>query len=169
VEEHKNTRGFLRVFARFLKEYPEAKLEIISDGPTEDCVLYAKELGIDNSLIINTFKPAEFVAERMAAAHVLMLFSNFENLPCVIMEALSCGLPVISTNVGGIAEHIDPAKGILIDPGDENALLKALMDVAGAKLIFDAGALRKYAIGHFSMEAVGKELDEIYRLALSQA
>lgn len=169
VEEHKNTRGFLRVFARFREAFPDSVLEIISDGPSEDCLAYARELKIGNSLIINTFKPAEFVAERMAASHVLLLFSHVENLPCVIMEALSCGVPVISSRVGGIGEHIDSSKGILVEPGDETALLMALKEIASGSRTFNARELRRYAIDNFSMEAVGNQLDEIYRLALNQA
>jgi glycosyltransferase involved in cell wall biosynthesis len=165
VQEHKNTRGFLRVFERFLIDFPNAVLEIISDGPTEACLDYARELGIIDSIVVNTYKPAEFVAERMASAHVLLLFSNFENLPCVIMEALSCGLPIISTNVGGIGEFVDDSKGILIEPGNENALLLALNEMASRNRTFHLPGLRKYAVENFSMEAIAKDLEEIYRLA----
>ena len=50
----------------------------------------------------------------MQQAHSFVLNSNIENAPCVISEALCCGLPVIATRVGGVPEMVDKFNGILV-------------------------------------------------------
>jgi glycosyltransferase involved in cell wall biosynthesis len=63
------------------------------------------------------------VAAYMQAADVLLYAARSDNSPCVIPEALACGLPVIATDVGGIGELIDDGRtGFLVPAGDAGAL-----------------------------------------------
>ncbi|OFY84476.1 MAG: hypothetical protein A3F72_13795 [Bacteroidetes bacterium RIFCSPLOWO2_12_FULL_35_15] len=59
---------------------------------------------------------------------VIVLASYSEGMPTVIIEAMACGLAVLSTNVGVIDELVDDGNGILIIPGDSDILKKALSD-----------------------------------------
>jgi glycosyltransferase involved in cell wall biosynthesis len=99
----------------------------------------------------------------MESSHALVLFSNYENLPCVIVEALACGLPVISTRVGGISEHINAERGILIERGDEAGLQDAFEYMASHIHSYDKSALRTYALERFSNEAVAAAFMELYK------
>jgi glycosyltransferase involved in cell wall biosynthesis len=45
--------------------------------------------------------------QKCKKADAFILFSRHENFPCVVIEALCCGLPVVASNVGGIAEAVD--------------------------------------------------------------
>ena len=92
-----------------------------------------------------------------------MLFSNYENLPVVIIESLACGLPVISTSVGGVPDHITEDFGILIPPKDENALCSAMENMMDNWMKHDSEKMRRYAVENFSYEAVGEKFNEIYR------
>jgi glycosyltransferase involved in cell wall biosynthesis len=69
------------------------------------------------------------VAAILQFADALVLSSRFENLPCVLLEALATGTPMIATNVGGVAEIIHKGNGILVPSEDENALLAAMTDI----------------------------------------
>jgi glycosyltransferase involved in cell wall biosynthesis len=139
-------------------------LALGGDGPIEHWIQQASSLGI-RSDSIDFFGEIswEEVARKMESSHALLLFSNYENLPCVIVEALACGLPVISTRVGGISEHINPERGILVDRGDEDALAKAIDSMSSNIDQYDKEALRKYAVERFSNEAVATAFVGLYK------
>ena len=102
------------------------------------------------------------VAEEVRSASVFVSFSNFENQPCSILEALCCGVPVISTNVGGISEIIDSENGILIEPRNESQLLKALEDIIDQYHKFDREKISDDAKKKFSFDTVGRQLYSLY-------
>jgi glycosyltransferase involved in cell wall biosynthesis len=79
------------------------------------------------------------------------------------VEALACGLPVISTRVGGISEHITPERGMLVERGDEDALESAIDTIASTIHQYDQAALRQYALERFSNEAVAMAFVGLYR------
>jgi glycosyltransferase involved in cell wall biosynthesis len=104
----------------------------------------------------------EEIASFLHTCKALVLFSNFENFPCVIPEAWMSGVPVIATRVNGIPEFANESNGILVERGNEAQLAEAMRAILDGKT-FDASALRTYALTHFSYEAVGKQLDEVYK------
>ena len=107
----------------------------------------------------------------MKDADGFFMFSNYENLPCVIAEALACGLPVLSSDVGGISEHINDSNGLLVQAGDEEALLSAFNSLLNnlKEKKYKPEDLRDYAIKHFSYMEVSKKFHEIYTAVLNHA
>jgi glycosyltransferase involved in cell wall biosynthesis len=85
-----------------------------------------RQLPTDQVKVLDAI-PYEEVAKWMQAAQALLMFSKWENQPCVILEALSVGLPVISSAVGGIQEELNPSNGILVD-SENVAQLAAAME-----------------------------------------
>jgi glycosyltransferase involved in cell wall biosynthesis len=75
----------------------------------------------------------EQVSEKMNAANCFVLFSDYENQPCVILESLASGIPVIATKVGGIPELLNEKRGVLIEKNDSYALLEAMKNVLQKK------------------------------------
>ena len=170
-DEHKNISGILRVIAHLQKERTDFNVLIAGDGDLTPHIAYAKELNIINPVI--SFKGNQTsiqVAELMRNSDAFILFSNYENLPCVMVEALASGLPVVSSRVGGIPEHINDNNGILVDARDETALLNALKqmldNLSNGK--YNKAALNKYAVEHFSYENVSKRFHDIYSLILNK-
>ena len=68
------------------------------------------------------------LADWMNAADFLCLPSHSEGLPNVLLEAFSCGLPVVASAVGGIPEIVNENNGRLVPPGDSAALAKAITE-----------------------------------------
>jgi glycosyltransferase involved in cell wall biosynthesis len=169
IEAHKNISGILRVWKTISDSHPGVHLTLGGDGPIEYWKQYSEKLGIRSDSIDFFGETSwEGIASKMESSHALLLFSNYENLPCVIVEALASGLPVISTRVGGISEHITTERGTLIERGDETAFTKAILNMAEGIHQYDKTALRQYAIERFSNQAVAASFLELYKLAIHQ-
>ena len=110
------------------------------------------------------------VVRQMQSHDVLVLNSRRENFPCVIPEAWACGLPVMSTDVGGIREHLPKGlseRGFLLDAeADSEAWHDAFHEMKSTQ--WDAQTIRSYATTHFSMDAVGDAYLMVYHKALER-
>jgi glycosyltransferase involved in cell wall biosynthesis len=95
------------------------------------------------------------------------MFSRIENLPCAILEALSCGLPVISSNVGGISEWINESNGMLVPSEDEDALLKAMKFLSDHYENYRRDDLHRFAEENFSPQVIAGNFRDIYCQALN--
>ena len=169
VDAHKNISGILRVWKKISDAYPKAHLTIGGDGPFQMWEKESQQLGIAPSRIAWFGEvPWEDVAAKMQSSHALILFSNYENLPCVIVEAMACGLGIISSRVGGISEHITTERGILVEPANESQLYSAISSVCENPHQFNRAEQRNYAVNHFSQQAIAQQFDRIYREAIAQ-
>ncbi len=168
-EEAKNLSGLLRTFQKLIQTNTNFELRIIGFGAAANQLKeLAQELGLLNSHVFFLGKKeTEEVAAYMRHSDVFVLFSNYENLPCVLIEALASGLPVIATNVGGVAEMIGKEQGILIPARDEKALLEALQFMSAHHQDFPKTTLRKYAESKFSYAAVGQQFADLYETVLN--
>ncbi len=162
----KNPRGIVHAFSLFAKENPLSKLIMVGEN-FEPVATYANELKIPSENVEFTgLLSYPEVAAKMQTADACILFSRFENLPCVIIEALCCGLPVISTDVGGISELINETNGILIKSDDENALLDSMQKLYSFNSNIDRENISAEAISKYNYETVGKEICEVYEKIL---
>jgi len=159
----KNVEGILKAFKLLLERNSDAELVMVGD--TNDFFhQYAAEQGLPPDKIF--FKGEvlyQNVAEEMQQADCFVLFSNIENSPCVIGEALCCGLPVIATNVGGVPELVDQSNSKLIEAKNEEALAGAMQQMINNYRNYDREKIAGKAKNKFSYEVIGKKLDEIYR------
>ncbi|MDX2174656.1 MAG: glycosyltransferase [Bacteroidota bacterium] len=124
----------------------------------------AKELSITNIDFVG-HKTQIQIAELMQQAHALILFSNYENMPVVILEALACGLPIFASNVGQLPYFISDDFGILVDVGNEEQLTKHLQLFLEGKLKFDANKMNIFISEHATHEIVGRQLADEYLIS----
>jgi glycosyltransferase involved in cell wall biosynthesis len=101
----------------------EAGLVVVGDGPERARLAdLSTRLGMDERVRFVGQKSNEESLSIMAACHLFILNSTYEGLPHVVLEAMSLGLPVVATAVGGTPELIkDGENGLLIDPAKDNA------------------------------------------------
>ena len=117
--------------------------EIIGEGPLENELrAQIDQLNLQDRVALSGAKPQREVRQRLAAASVFVLPSvvdaegGMDNLPTVIMEAMATGLPVISTDVGGIPEMVvQNETGFLVQAGDAVALACAIEKVIDDRLL----------------------------------
>jgi len=168
IDEHKNVTGILRAWKRAIEKNPAMQLTIGGDGPWEFFQKEAQRLQIpSNSITFFGEKKWAEIADLMQQSHCLILFSNYENLPCVIVESLASGVSVISTDVGGIAEHINLERGILVHKQAEKQLAEAILQYAQDYRDIDRSTLRNYAEQHFSKQTIARAFDAVYNSALN--
>jgi glycosyltransferase involved in cell wall biosynthesis len=170
-DKQKNISGILRTLKMLSEIRTDWTCGMIGEGiHLEKLVRYAGELGLDDKLVhFYGLKENEELADLMSGAGFQVLFSRFENLPVVILESYACGVPVLSTDVGGIKEHMNPDLGVLIDSEDENALLEKLIFLLDHYMKYDKKTIREYAENHFSREVIGKQLFEVYTRCLKRS
>ncbi|MFT3679127.1 MAG: glycosyltransferase family 4 protein [Ferruginibacter sp.] len=106
--------------------------------------------------------PYAVVAELMQESSALLLFSRFENLPCVIIEALCTGLPVISTAAGGIPEIINDTNGILVENENIEELANAMQQLINNYNHYDRKQIAAASNAKFSYDVVGKQYGDVY-------
>jgi glycosyltransferase involved in cell wall biosynthesis len=163
-DEQKNVSGLLRAVHEASLQIPNIEVLIVGDGADrEKLEALANVLGLLNRNVFfkGSKTPAE-LAELMRTSNACVLFSNYENQPCVLIEALASGLPVIATHVGGIPEYITEERGILVEPQDEKELAQAIVSLLSEEIKFDKQQLRKFAEENFSYARAGQMLHDIY-------
>jgi glycosyltransferase involved in cell wall biosynthesis len=160
----KNTNSLLSAIEKVFAESDlEWKLTLI--GPYNQQILEQVEnsatLGVHTTITGNI--PYIEVAKHLRQANLMVLFSRYENLPCVILEALCAGIPVISTNVGGISEVVNKINGLLIENEDMHALQNALQFMLNNFASYNNNDISKDAINMYSYEAIGKKFQNAYK------
>lgn len=160
---NKNIEGLLRVIHELSKQRNDFELHI-AGTPPEEITQWAQTNGLLNRTVFFIgLIPYQEIAENLRKSDALIMFSRFENLPCIILEALCSGLPVVTTNVGGIAEVINDTNGLLVENENEVQLLNAVNLLLDSFEKFDRKQIAVDAASKFSYETVGKEFDLIYQ------
>nr|WP_294906026.1 glycosyltransferase [uncultured Lacibacter sp.] len=157
----KNVQGILKALS--LLKAMTTGWEIVFVGPAvKENVQLAIELGLADHVTWLGALPYNKVAEAMRSSDALVHFSQYENLPCVVNEALCCGLPVFSSNVGGIAELVNFSNGELVGPGNVKALADVLYAYLQKPLLYNKTEIAAKAATMFSKKMIGKELQDWY-------
>ncbi len=167
----KNVAGILRASAVLWHARQDFRLVIVGEGKDRPGLeKLSKDLSLDNGCIhFEGQKEETELAVIMRQANCFLLFSDSENLPCVISEAQACGLPVIATRVGGIPEQVGPGKGLLVEPGDEAGLTRAMTAMIEGSVPFDREEIHRFAVERYGFSAVGESIVNLYRQALDKA
>jgi glycosyltransferase involved in cell wall biosynthesis len=155
----KNVEGIID--ALLMVQLKRTDWEMVMVGDASD-VLKQRARALGNKISWTGSISYEEVACQMQEADVLIHFSKYENLPCVINEALCCGLPVISSRVGGIDELINETNGYLVDSNNIPDLAKAILSFLDKPQYFNKTEISTKAKEQFSYEVVGKEIMNIY-------
>lgn len=107
--------------------------------------------------------PRPTLVRLMQMADAFVLSSTTENCPCVLIEALACGLPVVTTDVGGAREVVPKEMGLFVRPEDPDALANAVDQLLDTRDAYDPRPLAAYAHARFGLEVIGRQFDEQYR------
>ena len=118
-----NVACILRAFARIQQRFPEAKLTIAGGGRQRPYLeTLARDLNLQNVEFRGLIAPVK-MGELYDEAHIFLNSSNIDNMPGSILDSFACGLPVVSTNAGGIPWIITHGRtGMLVPKNDDEAM-----------------------------------------------
>ena len=128
LDTFKGIFELINAFYKIQHDNKNVKLMIVGTGPKEheikDKVI---KMNLKNSITFTGNLKPEEIPDYYPAADIFALPSHTEGLPLVVLEAMSCGLPIIASNVGGIPEVVNEGKnGFLISPKNEEILTEKL-------------------------------------------
>jgi glycosyltransferase involved in cell wall biosynthesis len=123
----------LEAFAQVRQVHPGARLTVAGSGPERAAlVARAQQLGLGESVHFAGRIANADIAALYAGADLMLNPSTVDNMPISILEALASGVPVVSTNAGGIPDMVvDGESALLVPIGDSGAMAAAAMQVLG--------------------------------------
>lgn len=165
----KNHAVFLAAAARVAAKFPEAEFVLAGDGPLRpELEAQAVQLGLGESV--------KFLGDRrdvpaiLASLDISVLPSASESLSNVILESMAAGVPVVATRVGGNPELVNERTGLLVAPGDAEALAEGIErllrdDSVRAQMSRDC---RLFARTNFTSKQMRVRHEELYRELLQK-
>jgi glycosyltransferase involved in cell wall biosynthesis len=157
---------------KVIKRFRNAKFVISGKGLSnelEKLRAHAQKLGVKDHIIFTGYFPDSKLPRLYNAADVFAFSTFYENLPFAVLEALSSGLPVVTTNVGGIPEMIESGKnGFLVQPFNPKELADRILyflehPAAASEM---ALAARKTIEDRFDWRLIVKKVLRVYDEAL---
>jgi glycosyltransferase involved in cell wall biosynthesis len=123
----------LRAFARFTVRFPDAYYVILGKGTNRWAAL-AAELGVANRVVTCEGLHGDDLVASYQQADIFFSPSIWETMPLVVLEAMAAGCPQVVTNVSGSQDLVATGEnGIVVEPGDIDAMAKALYELASSE------------------------------------
>jgi colanic acid/amylovoran biosynthesis glycosyltransferase len=153
----------LEAAARLVARGVPFQLWLAGEGPERTAIeRRIGELGLgDRVRLLGTVPHSELLGMyRDGRADCVVLSSHYEGLSVALVEAMAYGVPVIAPRVGGLPELLEDGAGVLVPPGDADALAEALARVLGSATLRAelACAGRRRVEAEFEVHAIAREL-----------
>lgn len=166
----------IRAFAEAARDRPEARLEMIGDGPLlHEAERLVADLGLTGRVILAGRRPHDEVRERLAATAVFLQHSvtgadgDTEGLPTSIQEAMAAGMATVSTRHAGIPEAVTEGEtGLLVDEHDEAGFARAIGDCLAdpARVAAMGAQAREVAVARFDNRRLKTRVEAEIRRAV---
>jgi glycosyltransferase involved in cell wall biosynthesis len=162
----------LRAFATVARTYPDARMTVAGSGPRlADLQRLAAELGVAAAVRFTGSLDNDEVATLYREADLLLNPSTVDNMPISLLEAMASGVPIVSTDVGGIPHLVEDRRtALLVPPRDPDGMAAAALMLLGDPAT--TARLRHAGIehaAHFTWAAVRPALFAVYARALGVA
>jgi len=163
---HKNIEGLIEAFAIFKEKYDRWNTYLVIAGKRysgyQDYVKKAENLGMIDYLIFTGFIPDKHLKSIYSEAEVLLFVSFYEGFGIPILEALECGLPVITSNISSMPEVAGDA-ALLVDPHNIQEIAEKMNNITNSEILrkqlIESGFER---VKQFSWERTARETLKVY-------
>ncbi|MCK4521239.1 MAG: glycosyltransferase family 4 protein [Nanoarchaeota archaeon] len=164
LSKEKGIKHLIKACSRYPFDY---KLLIVGSGPEKkDIASLVKRLKIQDKVEIKDFIDHNKMPGVYSSADVLIVPSTKEPFGFVTLEALSCGVPVIASNIGGMRDIINDDIGMKVKPKNKIDLVNALIKIKDDK--FRKGLTRncrKYVLENYDWKKIAEKYLKIYKLS----
>jgi glycosyltransferase involved in cell wall biosynthesis len=123
---------------------------------------FAEDLGILEHIVYQDIVKREDMPALYNSADVFVLTSIAEGLPVSVLEALACGIPVVSTRCGGVEDIIDDENGVLVPIRDHEGIARHVVGIYEGALVFSRNRIREKIVKQMGREAFGKRIKDLY-------
>ena len=151
-----------------IRRFKNAKFLISGKGQSDEMhklIAHAEKIGVKDSVIFTGYYPDKKLPKLYQAADVFAFSTFYEHHPFAVLEALSTGLPVVTTSVGGIPETIESGKnGFLVEPFNPKQFADKILYLLGHPIeASEMGLLaRKTILERFDWRIVVKDVLRVY-------
>jgi len=170
LSPEKNPDGLLQAWAPVVRAFPNARLAYIGEGPSAAALGNAvKSAKMSESVILAG--QSDVTHDWYRASDLYVLPSHIEGLSNSLLEAMSCGLPVVSTKVSGSVDIFAAADiGEIVAVGDTPALATAVMHLLenGEQRRTCGDHARNYAVQQYSIDSVAARVVDMYASLCSE-
>ena len=163
-QHRKGLDYLLRALGLLREKRSDFHLHVIGEGPLREYYEnLVRVLGLEDFVTFYGRLPTEQSAALLRKSHLFVLPSLFENFSVATAEAMATGTPVLATRCGGPEEFVTGDVGLLVPPGDAEALYKGLDYMLDHLERFSPDQISRYVTERFSPERVGAQLHTIYQ------
>ena len=156
----KDHKSMIEAFDIFHKSHTDYKLIIVGEGELRNQLeKQIQELNLQDSVLLYGKREQKYIAELMNLSELFFLSSTTEGSPKVIYEAMACGLPILSTNVGDVKENTTNETSVIVDV-DVHEMAKGLSEIID-HITFDRIFISE-DVKKKSWKYVSQKLDRIY-------
>ena len=135
---HKNLEGLIKAFAIYKEKYDTRNSSLVLTGKKystyHEYMTTAKNLGVKDSLIFTGFISDEHLKTIYSEAEILLLVSFYEGFGIPILEAMECGIPVITSNISSMPEVAGGA-ALLVDPYNTQEIAEKMNDIVNSNVL----------------------------------
>jgi len=165
LNKKKGIYDLLYSFQEVIVNVPDATLKICGDGEIEECKQLANQLNIANNVHFLGWVDEEEKFQLLNQAKIYILPSYFEGLPMGMLEAMSAGIGIIATNVGGVPEAVKHEESaLLIDAGSQEKISESIVFLLqNSDKVKELGEnARDVFLKKFDIKNIVQELKKIY-------
>ena len=165
-DKSKNISGLIDAIQILSRKRNDFELHLVGTGI--DLRIIKEKVAIkelEDFVVFHGMLENEELAGLLKTATCSVLSSHYETFAIVVYESLSCGVPVVVTDVAGLGKLVSKELGLVVSTGDMHALAGALDKMLDSSNVYQPETLRKFILNDYSGEAVAEKLMEIYNMS----
>jgi glycosyltransferase involved in cell wall biosynthesis len=167
LDQQKDPLLLVEAFRRINAERRNTRLVIVGDGVLRSAIVRrVKALGLDASVVFAGLRSPQEVADLLQIADAFLLTSAYEGMPMAVLEALGCGVPVVTTNVGEVSRVVySGLNGQIVNDHSPDTFARAALEVLSKGQVFRGRPCVEAVVDYVPQKVLAPVYDNYRRLA----